>query len=376
MLQERTLRHLLLLVGRGVLNLEGNAHLVRKVELICKSLEVTKLRGAPYVISWVADGISQSTSVDAKRFSFHVRGDILGRSDRPKASVDFRTQNWNEAVAVWKTILNTEVLAPNALAPSKPVKQSRFGVWMGFLSGLLVLISILLASSLETTWVTFFMTAMTVPLILLNRKILLIGVCATLLSMLVEPALRNIIMVLGVVLLFQISESVIGPSYPWIVLPCLVSIVLIDRSAAVLVLVPFIVEGTISIVRDHKGRALAFFSLGVATLYFYVLGEVASKINFLEITAIFLLSLFVVGLYVPLASNLTMVRVSGPLVVAVGAIQSTNPDRLLLIAILVCWFFHWLVLTSQSRLRLLWQSKMQEEPTKSFTVTPIALRRR
>lgn len=114
-MREKTLRHLLLLVGKALSENEINSDEASIINEIAKTLSVSREKRSPYVVTWTSDSQEKSLIVEDSRFSFHVRGDVPNRNPN---NDDIRSTNWTAACSIWSEILGRKVKTDSGqLAP-------------------------------------------------------------------------------------------------------------------------------------------------------------------------------------------------------------------------------------------------------------------
>jgi hypothetical protein len=128
-MREKTLKHLLLVFGKYLLELEIDQETKQEVMQVCESLRVTREKRSPYLVSWEEHGIEKSILIDETRLIFHVRGDVTNRNS---PQLDVREKNWFTAAEIWSEILGkavqatSEKMSPFAFGSRQRIKPSTY----------------------------------------------------------------------------------------------------------------------------------------------------------------------------------------------------------------------------------------------------------
>ena len=136
------LRHLLLAAARSARRLVPAADAAR-IDAMALTLTVTRPERGRYRITWSAAEGAAAHDIDAGRFDFYRRGDVVTVVGRRPAGLDARGANWLEAHRVWGELLGAPTLAGLVAAPSRAGHAAagaghadRYGAWTGAISAL------------------------------------------------------------------------------------------------------------------------------------------------------------------------------------------------------------------------------------------------
>ena len=337
MLRERTLRHLMLVVGRTLQSLPENSEFKNELHEICDSLEVQREKRGPYELKWTRQGISNSLKVESSRFRFHERGDVPARVEDRKDLNDARTHNWQEAVQVWTemlpdiSMLRTTKLAPiRSKTPTRTsLKESKWQLLLYIavaITGLILSQSLILSAAL----------GLAIPLIKPSLERVMAGSIITVIGIFAEPNLRPLLAVVGLVLLLQ-QEEMFRSRFTALFTPvaALGASALVPRAGwAIALLLAF------EIMSDQVSRNRIRLILKMLSL-FAVLGISEARTNFhLQITVatavvcIAALTLCLVAL--PRSVDKNLFRISAPLMVVILVVQQSLHSTDVLAA-LMCW---------------------------------------
>jgi hypothetical protein len=132
MLKERTLLHLLLSTARALETVPENSPHYSDIQHICESLQVSRERRGPFVVTFDFDGRTKRIEIAEQTFRFHERGDVPAQVKLRGGASDAREQNWSAAIRLWNEILEVELhqssgLAPHRLAKIEPIHKLRIG---------------------------------------------------------------------------------------------------------------------------------------------------------------------------------------------------------------------------------------------------------
>lgn len=129
-MREKTLKHLLLVFGKYLLEIEFDEETKQEVVQVCESLRITRDKRSPYLISWEMSGIEKAILIDETRLIFHVRGDV---PDRNSQHLNVREKNWFTAAEIWSEILGKAVksasdqMSPFAFESRKKITPATYG---------------------------------------------------------------------------------------------------------------------------------------------------------------------------------------------------------------------------------------------------------
>ncbi len=109
-MKDKTLRHLLLVVGSAIRDASDDAVLNQEIDEVCRTLIVSRERNANYVVNYTRAGEPASLEIEDSTFQFHIRGDVPALVIRRDTNLDLRSQNWDAAVQTWKAMLRGRTL--------------------------------------------------------------------------------------------------------------------------------------------------------------------------------------------------------------------------------------------------------------------------
>jgi hypothetical protein len=363
MMRERTLRHLMLIVGRTLQSLPDNFGIKDNIHEVCETLDVTRERRGPYLVTWTVGGVRKSIELETERFRFHERGDVPERVEKRQHLVDGRTHNWNEARDVWREMLPlSTIVFSSQLAPHRRFntvadyfRNDRFTI---IAATLLVLMSAVVGQSFLLWAACALMLPLTKPNIakLSLGAVLVLGISVSVDDPLIAVCLFLLVIGSQVEQIFE-SEKI----QPFANLGSSV-LLLVEPKVAIALLIVVIIELVTGLISRSRSRAITGLAVvALAFLTIYLSG--IENLRFEKLTSIVvLLGLIVAVTALPRSIEKSMIRISAPLAVICLCAQQLMSIRESVVVLTV------------------WQVLMLQKPkytkTDISSGTPVAIRSR
>jgi hypothetical protein len=337
MMRERTLRHLMLIVGRTLQSLPENSEIKDEIHEICESLDVSRDRRGPYRVTWNLDGASKSIEIETEKFRFHERGDVPSRVEKRNPLSDGRTHNWNEAGNVWRDLLpDKQISFSTQLAPRRQFsmlkdhfQNDRFAI---LLSIALILISGITGQALFSWASCALMLALTKP----NIVRLTLGTVLVSISLVSFENAQILACVFLMIIFYQADQIVESDKIQSLILVGSGSLLFVEPKFAIALLIVVVIELIANLVAGSRIRIAAnLLVVAITSSTIYASGFAHLKIVRLT-PFVILLGLAVAATALPRSIEKSMIRISAPLAIICLSLQQLVPIWVS-VAVLLVW---------------------------------------
>jgi hypothetical protein len=368
MLREKTLRHLLLVVGRSLQRTPGNEKISEVIHEVCETLVVEREKRGPYRLKWGDGTALKSLEVDAARFRFHERGDVVNQIDRRTDLPSGRLHNWTEAINVWRELLEQKDLVTDTSLAPKQIKTTIVSlIKHDKIRVAFVIVCSTIATWLDAGWLLGITLAIAVPVTQQYPHRLTIALAATLAYQVINNQSEQLLVILILLSVLSFTMAV-RPSLLAPIASVSFLIPIIFSHKLWIVILPFAILELASAISQRNLMGLTIYSVTLIVVAIYAFSFEVPELEFgaLSLIAV-MIAVAVVTLSFTYTVDPSMIRISAPLSLGLSTCYK-DVNSVVVVVTLVTW----LVL-------LLWPKPQRSQSQIALiipTSTPVQLRPR